>query len=204
MGFRLFFGAASAASPPSVTISSVSSATPRVGATLVITGTNFGALQGTQSVEIGGTTCTPLAWADGEISVVVALGTNLYDEALTVEIRDGGVLVSNSYAGITGLLPPSGWDHGTVGTPEPDASLRLTGTADAIAGDQYHWDTKGGLVVVNDDLTWVAAQSVKRFAAGFGTAADGYGPSALQILRSSGNQNALVRSVQTLLRRFML
>ena len=62
------------------------------------------------------------------------------------------------------LLPQAGWNFVDVDTPNPDPEVRLTALPDLAAGDQVAWDTVGGAVVVNDDLTWNADEGVNQFS----------------------------------------
>lgn len=176
---RLYIVGSASATP---NISSVSSATPREGASLTITGTNFGASQGSGDVKINGVAQTVTSWSDTSIVVSIVLGTNKFGAAYTVVVRDNALTPSNSYAGITGLLPVSGDDYVNVGTPNPDTTLRLTSIADAVSGDQVEWYTQGGLIVINSDLTFSAGPGVTSVRARIWTSGSGYGPWTTQQL----------------------
>lgn len=164
------------------TITSVSTGTPREGASLTITGTGFGASQGAGNSTINGIGQTETSWANTQIVATVVLGTNKFGAAYNVAMTDNAGTPSNNYAGITGLLPVSGNDYVNVGTPYADPTLRLTSIADAVSGDQVEWETQGGLVVINSDLTWSAGPGVIRIRARIWTSGSGYGPWTYQIL----------------------
>jgi RHS repeat-associated protein len=72
---------AQAANP---TISSLSPATGAVGATVTITGTNFGSSQGTSTVKFNGTTATATSWGTTSIVVTVPTGATSGNVVVTV------------------------------------------------------------------------------------------------------------------------
>lgn len=180
MGFRLYFGNPATGVTP--TITSVSSATPREGASLTITGTNFGASQGAGNSTINSVSQTETSWADTQIVATVVLGTNKFGAAYNVAMTNDAGTPSNNYAGITGLLPVAGNDYVDVGTPNPDTTLRLTSIADAVSGDQIEWYTQGGLITVYSDLTFWAGPGVVSVRARIWTSGSGYGPWTTQQL----------------------
>ena len=102
VGITLFTGVDAVGTP---NITSISTAAPREGASLTITGTAFGASQGSGDVKINGVAQTVTAWSDTSITVTVVLGANKFGAAYTVVVRDNALTASNSYAGITGLQP---------------------------------------------------------------------------------------------------
>lgn len=171
-------------SDPTVTpnISGVSDATPAHGASLTVTGTNFGATQGTKQLRIGDAVQPITSWADGTI-VVSAVGrdVNRYGVSLDVEIWDGGVPVSNSFA-LTSITPPSDWAYVNLGTPNTTASFRITSIADLASGDQLAYETVGGEVTVFDDATFSAGSTVVDFEVETWTPTDGWGSAATQTL----------------------
>lgn len=133
-------------------ITATSSATPRQGQPFTVTGSGFGATQGTQVLKVGGVTQAVSSWAAGQV-VVAALdrGTNKYGTAVNVEVWDGGSLTSNSFA-ITSLQPPVGWAYADIGTP---AGSGLLPFSPALAsGDQAAGKTIGGLVSFAADGTY--------------------------------------------------
>jgi len=97
---------------PAPKITSLSATSGAVGASVAITGTNFGAMQGTSTVTFNGTAATPTGWSTGSIMVPVPAGATTGNIVITI----GGV-VSNGVnftvvPTITSLSPASG----TVGT----------------------------------------------------------------------------------------
>lgn len=162
-------------------ISSVSSATPREGASLTITGTLFGASQGSGDVKINGVAQTVTSWSDTSIVVTIVLGTNKFGAAYTVVVRDNALVSSNSYAGITGLLPAnSGLSYIDLGTPNATAAYRITAIADLVSGDQLEYENKAGLVTVASDGSFAAGLGVTSFNVRAWTSGSGYGSSAAQ------------------------
>ncbi len=105
--------------PP--TISSLSPASGLAGASVTITGTNFGATQGTSTVTFNGTTATVSSWSATSIVAAVPSGATTGNVAVTV----GGV--ASSGASFTVLVAPTisilSPASGAVGT-----SVTITGT----------------------------------------------------------------------------
>lgn len=174
-----------AASGPNVT--SVSTATPREGASLTITGTAFGASQGAGNSTINSVSQTETSWGDTSVVATVVLGTNKFGAAYNVIVTDDGGIPSNTYAGITGLLPAnSGLSYVDIGTPNTTAAYRLTASADLASGDQVEYDNKGGEVTVATDGTFTAGPGVSSFSFRVWTSGSGYGPSATQLTALGG------------------
>lgn len=171
------------------TITSTSTATPAEGASVTLTGTNFGATQGASTITFGGTAVTPSAWSDTSITFPALLGLNKYLTSMPVIVTVGGV-PSATYTGITGITVPALTAITNVATPYFDASMRLAAVPDAVSGDQVQFDNPGypsGTVNVNDDLTWDVASVTQRFRARLWTAGEGYGPWATQIVFALSN-----------------
>lgn len=169
-----------AASGP--TITSVSTGTPREGASLTVNGTSFGASQGAGGVTINSIAQTVTNWTDTAVTVTVVLGTNKFGAAYNVILTDSSANVSNTYAGITGLLPAnSGLSYVDVGTPNTTSAYRLTSSADLVSGDQIEYSNVGGLVTVNSDATFSAGPGVSSFNFRVWTSGSGYGSAATQL-----------------------
>lgn len=168
-------------------ITSVSTATPREGASLTITGTAFGASQGAGNSTINSVSQTETSWGDTSVVVTVVLGTNKFGAAYNVIVTDDGGTPSNTYAGITGLLPAnSGLSYVDIGTPNTTSAYRLTSSADLASGDQVEYDNKGGEVTVASDGTFTAGPGVSSFNFRVWTSGSGYGPSATQLTSLGG------------------
>ncbi len=105
--------------PPSITTLNPTSGL--AGASVTITGANFGSTQGTSTVKFNGTTTTPTAWSATSITASVPAGATTGNVIVTV----GGV-PSNGIT-FTVLVPPSITsltpNSGTVGT-----SVTIAGT----------------------------------------------------------------------------
>src|SRR5262249_37221013 len=69
---------------PTATIASLSPTTGAVGATVTITGTNFGATQGTSLVKFNGVTATPTSWSATSIATPVPAGATTGNVTVTV------------------------------------------------------------------------------------------------------------------------
>ena len=106
--------------PPTITNLNPTSGT--LGASVIITGTNFGATQLTSTVKFSGTTATPTVWSATSITVTVPTGATTGNVVVTVGgVASNGVLftVIVPTPTITSLNPTSG----LIG-----ASVTITGT----------------------------------------------------------------------------
>lgn len=163
------------------TITSVSTATPREGASLTITGTAFSASQGSGDVKINGVVQTVTSWSDTSIVVTIVLGTNKFGAAYTVVVRDNALTASNSYAGITGLLPAnSGLSYIDLTTPNTTSAYRITAVGDLASGDQLEYENKSGTVTVAADGTFSVGPGTSSFSCRLWSTGVGYGTSGLQ------------------------
>ncbi len=81
-------------------ISSLSEPAGPVGASVTVTGVNFGATQGTSTVTFNGTAATPTAWSDTSITVPVPAGAMPGNVVVTV-----GGIASNGLTFAVGTLP---------------------------------------------------------------------------------------------------
>lgn len=159
-------------------ITSVSSATPREGASLTITGTTFGASQGAGTVKINGVTQTVTSWSATSIVVTVVLGTNKFGAAYTVVVRDNGGTDSNAYAGITGLLPASSLlAYQDIGTPVSPATEGIQTTPALESGMQVEYDSNGGDTAVATDGSFT---TLTNFYARAWKSGEGWGARSLQ------------------------
>lgn len=181
-------------------ITGVSSATPADGSSLTITSaggaTGFGATQSGGSAVLGGTTLTVTSWSDTSIEVTNAIGTNLFNTPLGLVVTNGLTgLSSASFAGVTGIVPPTGYDVVTLASlnSESDAVL-LEALPELATSNQIEWETVDGLVTVNNDATVTWDPSVTEFDVRAGVSTDGWGDwKTVQL--SSGGANTLTSSL---------
>ena len=112
----------SAPTKPVLSIANLNPISGSVGTSVTITGTNFGATQGTSTVKFNGTAGTPTSWSATGITVPVPSGATTGNVVVTVGgVASNGVnfTVGTSAPSITSLNPTSG----AVGT-----SVTITGT----------------------------------------------------------------------------
>jgi hypothetical protein len=97
------------------------------GTSVTVTGTNFGAVQGTSTVMFNGITATPTSWSTASISVTVPTGATTGNVVVTVGgVASNGVSYTITVPGpsITSLNPASGM----VGTPVTIAGINFGST----------------------------------------------------------------------------
>ena len=111
---------------PTPNITSLSPNSGAVGASVTISGTNFGASQGTSTVTFNGTLATPTSWTTSSIAVPVPAGATTGSVVVTV-----GGIASNGVSfnilptpTITSLTPASG----AIGTPVTIAGTNFGGS----------------------------------------------------------------------------
>jgi hypothetical protein len=107
-------------SGPAPTISSLSPTSGGVGTAVTITGTNFGATQGSSTVTFNGTAAIATSWSATSIAVTVPIGATTGNVVVTVGGTASSGVNFTVTPDITSLSPTSG----AVGTP-----VTITGTA---------------------------------------------------------------------------
>jgi hypothetical protein len=112
-------------------IISLSPTSGSVGTSVVITGANFGATQGTSVVRFNGTVGTPTSWSAGTIAVPVPTGAATGPVVVTV---NGAA--SN---GVTFTVPatislPAPWISGDIGTPAVGGRASYSPNVFSVAG----------------------------------------------------------------------
>jgi RHS repeat-associated protein len=103
----LFCGRAYGQSP---TVTGLSPATGPVGTVVTITGTSFGATQGTSTISLNGTTAPVVSWSATTISAAVPTGSSSGTFTVTV----GTSSANSSTFTLTAL--PYGWSDGDIGS----------------------------------------------------------------------------------------
>lgn len=168
-------------------ITGVSNASPANGSTLTITGTNFGASQGSN----GGATLTGpsgaggmpiVSWSSTSIQVTVSRGLNAYGGGYTLFVADSTGTISNSFP-LTSVQPQAGWSYINLTTPNADSTKRLTTIADLASGDQVAYDNKSALATVLADGTFYCTAAVTSFNCEAWTTG-GWGATAIQSINT--------------------
>jgi hypothetical protein len=121
----LFPNLISAQSP---TIASISPTSGVVGMVVQISGSGFGATQGTSTVALNGTTAVVVNWNDTGIAAVVPSGATSGPFSVMV----GGQAANSSSFTITAL--PSGWTDADVGTVGRSGSASYANGAFTVTG----------------------------------------------------------------------
>src|SRR6267154_1313113 len=123
--------------PPPPTITSLSQNAGAVGASITITGTNFGTLQGTSTVTFNGTAAAPAsAWSTTSITVTVPVGATTGNVVVNVL----GTASNGSPFTVAPAITSLSQTSGAVG-----ASVTIIGTAAAAASA---WSTTSITVLV--------------------------------------------------------
>lgn len=112
------------------------------GSACTITGTGFGASQGT--ITLDGASQTITAWSDTSATFTVDRGNSRYGGVtVTLFNSDMTSFDSASAPGAT-LAPPAGWDYVGLLDPLASSGLRLTAIADLAGGDQVAYGNVQG------------------------------------------------------------
>jgi hypothetical protein len=154
---------APAASGP--TITSTSDDTPTNGTNLTITGTGFGATQGTGGVTLGGVTVTPSSWADTSIVIPIALGDRKYNVNAAIVVTANGGAASSGYN--VQIQPATGVSYVNLSGTLATSGDRITATPDLASGDQLEIsNVQGGTisdVTVNVDASFNVVAGMTSF-----------------------------------------
>jgi len=118
------FKAASSGGSTGPSITSLNPASGVIGTSVTITGTNFGASQGTSTIAFNGTAATPTSWSATSIAVPAPTGATTGNVVVTV----GGV-ASNGVTFSVAVPPPS------ITTLNPTSGL--VGTSVTISGTNF-------------------------------------------------------------------
>ena len=154
------FKAASGAGGTSPSITSLSPTSGLIGTSVTITGTNFGATQGTSVVKFNGTAATATSWSGTSITATVPTGATTGNVVVTVN----GLAASNGVnftvtvpaPTITSLNPNSGAVGASVtitgtnfGTTQGASTVKFNGTTATVAT----WSTTSITVTVPTGAT---------------------------------------------------
>ncbi len=131
----LLFAREAHAAPPSIT--GLSPTSGAVGASVTITGTNFGSTQGTSTVKFNGTTATTTSWSATSIVARVPTGATTGNVVVTVSnhASNGMNFTVVPAPSITSLSPTSGAEGTSVtitganfGTSQGTRTVKFNGT----------------------------------------------------------------------------
>ena len=120
---------------------SAAPATAFPGQSITVTGTNFGASQGTGGVTIGDIAQTITAWSDTSITFTTVLGVNSYGASKPLKVTNGsgGVVVSSIE-----LVANTAGGFGYVAMDNPnttdESSVAFGATPAVVTGDQFEWE----------------------------------------------------------------
>ena len=113
---------------PALSITGISPSSGMVGTFVTITGTLFGAAQGTSTVGLNAASATIASWSDTNIVVVVPAGASSGAFSVTVN----GQVVTSPLFTVTSL--PSGWADTDVGTVYQAGSATFSGGTFTVTG----------------------------------------------------------------------
>jgi hypothetical protein len=144
---------------PTPTISNLNPTSGPVGASVTITGTNFGASQGTSTVTFNGTAASPTSWSATTISVPVPVGATTGNVVVTVNnVASNGVSFTVLPTPTISSLNPT---SGPIATPVTIAGTNFgagqgtsTVTFNGIAATPTSWNAISiGVTVPNGATT---------------------------------------------------
>ncbi len=136
-------------------ITNISPASGAVGVSVAITGTGFGATQGTSSVSVNGTASAVASWSDSNIIAFVPANAT----SGPFSVRVNGQTANSSSFTVTPL--PSGWSDGDIGSVGVAGSASYaSGTFTLKASGNWIYSTADGMHFVyqpvSGDATIVA------------------------------------------------
>jgi hypothetical protein len=132
-------------------ISSISPTLGAVGTSVTITGTSFGATQGTSTVTFNGVTATPTNWTASSIVVPVPSNASSGNVVVTISNLASNGVSFNVTPAITSLSPSSAGAGSTVtitGTSFGTTQETSTVTFNGIAGTPSSWSNSSIMVPV--------------------------------------------------------
>lgn len=110
------------------------------GSPCTVTGTGFGASQGT--ITLDGQEQVITAWSDTSVTFTVDRGDSRYG-GVTVTLFNAGATSSDSIIGAL-LTPPAGWAYADLADPLASSGQRLTALPDLAGGDQVAYGNVQG------------------------------------------------------------
>jgi hypothetical protein len=128
------------ASPSGPSLDTVPS-TAYPGQSRTVSGSGFGATQGTGGLTIGGVSQTITSWSDASITFTTVLGANSYGTGKVVELTtDAG----GTDTGAVELVADTAGGFGVVTMSSPnttdESSVAYQTTATVATGDQFEWE----------------------------------------------------------------
>src|SRR5205823_3470433 len=114
---------------PAPSISSLSPTSGAVGASVTISGSNFGSTQGTSTVSFNGTVATPTSWSATSIVAPVPSGATTGNVVVTVSgVSSNGVSFTVSAPAVSLSTTSLNWGKVKVGNSGSTKSVTLTNT----------------------------------------------------------------------------
>jgi regulation of enolase protein 1 (concanavalin A-like superfamily) len=129
---------------PAPVIASLSPAAGPIGTQVTVTGSAFGASQGSSTVTLSGTPLTPNSWSDTSISITIPLGATSGPVIVTTA---PGMLNSNpAIFSVTSQTLPGGWLDQDIGSLNlPGSANFSSGTFTIKSSGQWIWDVADGM-----------------------------------------------------------
>ncbi|MGB7924488.1 MAG: carboxypeptidase regulatory-like domain-containing protein [Pyrinomonadaceae bacterium] len=144
--------------PVKAAISGVSPSAGAVGTVVTVTGTNFGATQGTGTITFNGVTASPLSWSASSIVVPVPMGALTGPVVVTTGglASDGFAFIVDGSPYITALLPAFGpvgtsvtIDGLNFGTSQGSSTIKFNG----VGASASSWGVNRLIVTVPSGIT---------------------------------------------------
>ncbi|ARM83981.1 hypothetical protein [Marinobacter salarius] len=111
------------------------------GQSRTVSGSGFGATQGTGGLTIGGVSQTITSWSDTSITLTTVLGANSYGSGKTIEVTTDD---DDTDSGTIELVANTAGGFGVVTMSSPntadESSVAYGATPTVVTGDQFEWE----------------------------------------------------------------
>ena len=148
----VFLVAVSTAATPAPVITAVSATTGSIGSQVVITGSGFGASQGSSAATLNGTPVTINSWSGTSITITIPSGASSGPLAVSVA---PSMTNSNPFTfTVTSSTLPSSWLDQDIGAVASTGSASYAGGVFTVkASGQWIWSTADGMHFVYQPLS---------------------------------------------------
>ncbi|ATN93352.1 hypothetical protein [Marinobacter phage PS3] len=146
------------------------------GQSRTVSGSGFGATQGTGGLTIGGVSQTITSWSDTSITFTAVLGANSYGSGKTIEVTTDD---DDTDSGTIELVADTAGGFGVVTMSSPntadESSVAYGATPTVVTGDQFEWEDFNDLgnLAIGSDAFVSSVDTEGTFRGRFWDASDG-------------------------------